>query len=209
VITGPVPPGVAVAVLAAGHGSRFGSERPKPTVAFLGRPLVSHALDAAWGSGLRPVLLVVGRGADEVAALAPVDVRVVPSPRWADGIAWSLRAVLDALEPDGAVGAVCVGLADQPLMGSEAYRRLAAAYDDGARLAVATYGGRRANPVLIAREHWPEARALEGDEGARVLLRRSPTVEVPCDDTGDPADVDTPEDLRTLETACRSRTGSA
>jgi CTP:molybdopterin cytidylyltransferase MocA len=40
---------------------------------------------------------------------------------------------------------------DQPAVGAEAYRRLARAYDAGATLAVATYDGRRQNPVLIAR----------------------------------------------------------
>ena len=43
------------------------------------------------------------------------------------------------------------------------------------------------------RDHWPEALALSGDEGARVLLRRYGAREVPCDGTGDPIDVDTPE----------------
>ena len=57
----------------------------------------------------------------------------------------------------------------------------------------------RGNPVLIGREHWAEALALDGDEGARVLLRRHGAVEVPCDGTGEPTDVDTPEDLAALE----------
>ena len=58
----------------------------------------------------------------------------------------------------------------------------------------------RGNPVLIGREHWAEALALDGDEGARVLFRRHGAVEVPCDGTGEPTDVDTPEDLAALET---------
>jgi CTP:molybdopterin cytidylyltransferase MocA len=101
-----------------------------------------------------------------------------------------------------------VGLGDQPLVGPAAYRRVAAAYDDGARLAVATYGGVRGNPVLVARDHWPEAMRLTGDEGARVLLRRHGAVEVPCDGTGEPADVDTPADLAAVEARWRSPTAS-
>ncbi len=91
-------------------------------------------------------------------------------------------------------------MADQPLVGADAYRRLARAYDDGARLAVATYGGVRGNPVLVGRDHWREALELTGDEGARVLLRRHGALEVPCDGTGIAIDVDTPEDLAALET---------
>ena len=47
--------------------------------------------------------------------------------------------------------------------------------------------------MLLARDHWDEALGLEGDEGARVLMRRHPVVEVPCDGTGEPTDVDTPD----------------
>jgi molybdenum cofactor cytidylyltransferase/nicotine blue oxidoreductase len=110
-----------------------------------------------------------------------------------------LRAALKELDGYVQVQAVCIGLADQPLVGPEAYRRLAAAHAEGAELAVATYGGQRGNPVLLARSLWPEARALDGDEGARVLMGTHPPVEVPCDGTGDPGDVDTLEDLRRLE----------
>jgi molybdenum cofactor cytidylyltransferase/nicotine blue oxidoreductase len=190
---------VAVAVLAAGRGSRFGGERPKSLVEWHGRPLVSWALEAAVTSGLFPVLLVTGHGRDSVADAAPAGVDVVHSPHWHRGIAHSLRAALTALEGYDAVGAVCIGLADQPRVGAEAYRRLATARADGATLAVATYGGTRGNPVLLARSLWPEAHELDGDVGARVLMQRHPVVEVPCDDTGSPVDVDTPDDLQNLD----------
>jgi molybdenum cofactor cytidylyltransferase len=190
---------IAAAVLAAGRGERFGGDVPKPLVSFRGRPLVTHALDAAQTSGLAPVVLVVGNGGDGVAAVASDDVVVVRNDEWRTGIASSLVAVVRELQPRDDVDAVVVGLADQPLVGPAAYQRVARAYDDGARLAVATYGGERANPVLVAREHWDEAAALTGDEGARVMMRRRPVVEVPCDGTGSPTDVDTPADLEALE----------
>jgi CTP:molybdopterin cytidylyltransferase MocA len=190
---------IAAAILAAGQGTRLADIRPKPLVTLADRPLVAWALDAATASGLTPVLLVVGAEHDVVAAAATPGVVVVHSPRWHDGIAHSLHAVLDALEGDPIVTAVCVGLADQPLMGAEAYRRLAAAHAAGATIAVATYGGRRSNPVLLGRAIWPEARRLTGDTGARTLLDAVGAIEVDCTGTGDPRDVDTLEDLRALE----------
>ena len=199
---------VAAAILAAGRGSRAGDDVVKPLLELQGRALVEWALDAAVASGATPVVLVVGNHGDDVAPHARGDVEVVVSTEWARGIAHSLRAALAALSGRPSIRAVCIGLADQPLVGPDAYRRLAAAYHDGADLAVATYGGVRGNPVLLGRSRWGEAMRLEGDVGARALLRRHGAVEVPCDGTGDPSDVDTLDDLRAMEQRCASRTSS-
>ena len=56
------------------------------------------------------------------------------------------------------------------------------------------------NPVLIGRRFFPEALAIEGDRGARELLRDYPeqVAEVPVDDPGVLRDIDSPEDAETL-----------
>jgi molybdenum cofactor cytidylyltransferase len=198
-------PDVAAAVLAAGRGSRLGGRTPKPLVDLGGRPLISWALDAATESGVRPIVLVVGHGAAAVSRTATEGVVVVRAWRWRRGIARSLRAALRALDPWAQVGAVCIGLGDQPLVGPDAYRRLARAYRGGATLAVATYGGRRGNPVLLARPLWAEARRLDGDVGARALMKDHDVAEVDCTDTGDPSDVDTLDDLREAERRLEAR----
>jgi molybdenum cofactor cytidylyltransferase len=190
---------VAAVVLAAGRSSRFGGPVPKPLVEWRGRTLLDHALGAPFAAGTRPVLLVTGSGAGRVAAAAPPGVEVVHNRRWRRGLASSLLCALDALEPYAQVDAACIGLADQPLVGAGAYERLVAAHAGGAAFAVATYDGGRANPVLLARSIWPAARELTGDAGARGLMDRIDVVAVPCDGTGSPFDVDTPEDLGRLE----------
>lgn len=190
---------VAVAVFAAGRGSRLGGDASKPLLEWRGRALVAWALDAALASGLTPVLVTVGYRADDVRATLPSRVEIVDNPEWDEGIAASLRAVLTALEPRAEVTAVCIGLADQPRTGPEAYRRLAAAHEAGAQLAVATYDARRGNPVLLARSLWPQAMELRGDAGARQLMQSVPVTDVPCDGTGHTDDVDTLEDLGRLQ----------
>jgi len=200
---------VAAAVLAAGLGSRLESDEPKPLVLLGGRPLVAWALDAVMATDLRPALLVVGWRGRGVEATAPPGVAVIHARGWKHGIARSLRAALDAVDGYAQVSALCVGLADQPLVGAEAYRRLAAAHADGAELAVATYDGQRRNPVLLGRSMWPAARELEGDTGARALLADPPggvaVVDVDCTGTGDPADVDTLDDLHAMEAEIEKR----
>lgn len=193
-------------MLAAGRGVRFGGDAPKALTLLRGRPLLAYALDAARSSGCSPVVLVVSD--ERVAAAAGEGIEIVRNAAPERGIASSLQCALEHFEADTTASAVVVGLADQPLVGAEAYRRVAGSHDVGAELAFASYDGVRGNPVLIGRAYWPEAKTLVGDEGARVLFRRHPAVAVPCGDTGAAADVDTPEDLAELESRWRSTTAS-
>lgn len=190
---------VAIAILAAGRGARLDGDTPKPLLELGGKPLVTWALEAAFATEAHPVVLVVGYKARAVTRAAAQGVLVARTRRWRRGASASLNAALEMLGPWPQVDAVCVGLADQPLVGADAYRRLVGAHDEGAALAVATYDGVRGNPVLLDRSLWREARRLRGDVGARALMERHPVTDVDCTGTGDPTDVDTLDDLHTLE----------
>ena len=177
-------------LLAAGSGSRLG--QPKALVEVGGETLAARGVAMLRDGGADPVLLVTGA----VPVTIP-EALAVHNPDWSTGMGSSLATGLYALN-DSDVGAAVIALADQPLVGAEAVRRLIAAYRDGASVAVAAYTGERRNPVLIAREHWPAVIGLaSGDAGARPFLRARPELvtQVECGDTGSPDDVDTAEDL--------------
>ena len=193
---------VAGVLLAAGEGSRFG--QPKALVELNGQTLAERGVGLLRAGGADPILVVTGAVPLQLDGTLTVD-----NPQWRTGMGSSLRAALQALTggargPDTgpeigtAIGAVVVALADQPLVGAEAVARLIAAYRGGASVAVAAYDGQPRNPVLLAREHWPEVIATAtGDQGARTFLRTRPELVtlVECGDTGRPDDIDTPEDL--------------
>ena len=198
---------VAGVLLAAGEGSRFG--RPKALVELDGQTLAERGVTLLRAGGTDPVLIVTGAAQVE---LGPEhQARTVYNGEWRTGMGSSLRAALRALtelEAGPEVGAVVVALADQPLVGAEAVGRLIAAYRAGAGVAVAAYEGKPRNPVLLAREHWPEVIATAtGDQGARAFLRARPELVtlVECGDTGRPDDIDTPADLEHIAV---SRPGS-
>jgi CTP:molybdopterin cytidylyltransferase MocA len=180
-------------VLAAGGGARFatsGGDGPKQLATVAGEPLVAVALRAARGAGLAEVVLV--QGAVDLSGLAD-GATLLRNPRWEDGLATSLQVAIGHARERGHT-AVVIGLADQPGVTADAWRAVAAAPDDPP-IAVATYGGRRGNPVRLGAAVW-DLLPVTGDEGARVLMReRNELVrEVPC--TGEPWDIDTVEDLR-------------
>ena len=180
---------VAGILLAAGQGSRIG--RPKALIDIGGEPLAARGAALLHEGGAAPVIVVTGATAVDLPAVITVH-----NPDWRTGMGSSLRAGL-ATVPDQCPAAV-VALVDQPLVGPDSVRRLIAAYRAGARVAVAAYESQPRNPVLLAREHWPEVAALAtGDAGARPFLRAHPDLVtlVECGDTGSPDDIDTPEDL--------------
>ncbi len=181
---------VAGVLLAAGEGSRFG--QPKALVELNGQTLAERGVDLLRAGGADPILVVTGAAPIRLGGTLSVY-----NQDWRTGMGSSLRAALQALAGTDA-GAAVVALADQPLVGPEAVARLIAAYRGGASVAVAAYDGQPRNPVLLAREHWPEVIAMAaGDTGARPFLRaRADLVTlVECGDTGRPDDIDTPGDL--------------
>jgi CTP:molybdopterin cytidylyltransferase MocA len=163
---------VAAVVLAAGAASRFGA--PKQDV------LLPAVLDAVAAARIPEVVVVAGAYDLDVAATT------VRCADWERGPGASLRCGLAALSP--AAEAAVVVLADGPDLAPGAVERVVAAWRrEGTELVAASYGGRRGHPLLLARAGWDDV----PDEGLRG---REPLL-VPCDDLGDPGDVDLPADL--------------
>jgi molybdenum cofactor cytidylyltransferase/nicotine blue oxidoreductase len=185
---------VAAVVLAAGGGRRYGM--PKALVEHEGSLLVERAVRTA-RAVCDPVLVVLGAQAVEVWQRADLDGATVLANRdWESGMASSLRTGLDGLRGwPGRIDAALVTLVDMPGMTPAALERVAALAAPHA-LAVATYDGVRAHPVLLGREHWTGVvETATGDEGARRYLAAHEVTEVDCTGLADPLDLDVPPPL--------------
>ena len=188
----------AALVLAGGAGRRFGGPPGAKLVAELdGRPVVHWAVTAALDARIGPVIVVCGALASSDPVWRPVteraganDVILVDNPDWAAGQMTSLRTGLAQAVAHG-IDAVVVGLGDQPFVLASAWRAVAAATSP---IAVATYDGRRGNPVRLHRSVW-DLLPTGGDEGARALMRLRPDLVEPVACEGSPADIDTEGDL--------------
>lgn len=182
-------------MLAAGGSKRYKGDTNKLLVPFKGKPLVSWAVEAALQAGLDETVVV--SGAVDLSHLLPYDVTLLRNDSWERGMASSLAGALHWCE-FREHQAVVVGLADQPLIPASAWIKVASAGSSASvPIVVATYAGRRRNPVFLDKSVWPLLPS-SGDVGARDLMAKRPELvaEVACN--GSPLDVDTEEDIRRL-----------
>ena len=177
-------------LLAAGAGSRFRGPTHKLRADIDGRTVAEISWASMALAGLDGLAVVTG--AVDLSDLLPGDA-IVENHEWATGMRSSVIRALD-IARTGAYDAVVIGLADQPSVPSSAWSRVARADGD---IVVATYGGRRGNPVKLSSRAWTLFLESPGlpDEGARGLIASHPELvsEVACE--GSPDDIDTVDDL--------------
>jgi CTP:molybdopterin cytidylyltransferase MocA len=122
---------------------------------------------------------------------------VILNPDPAPGPVASLQAGLRALPPQ--VEAVFFAPVDHPLFSPRTVRALIQAFrEHRAPVVLPSFEGWRGHPVLFSRDLFPELLEEELPEGARSVVRRylSTRLQVPVEDPGILADIDTPEDYR-------------
>jgi CTP:molybdopterin cytidylyltransferase MocA len=194
---------ISVLVLAAGSSSRMrGGDKLLETVE--DEPLLRRQARTALATGL-PVLVTLPLDRPRRAeALTGLDVRQVPVPNAAEGMAVSLRAGLAAAAP----GAVLVHLADLPEVTTADLMHLLDRHREAPdRILRATADdGTPGHPVLFPDWVRADLMALSGDVGARDVLRRHADrvdlVRLPGRHAV--TDLDTPEDWAAWRAAPRN-----
>jgi molybdenum cofactor cytidylyltransferase len=88
-----------------------------------------------------------------------------------------------------------VALGDMPFVEPQTIRALCDSLAAGAAIATPLMQGRRGNPVGFGSLHLPALLALQGDQGARGIIKSNPVTEVEVDDPGIFRDIDTDADL--------------
>lgn len=90
-----------------------------------------------------------------------------------------------------------IALADMPYIKVGTICAVANKLIDGASIVIPTYQNQRGHPVGFAEKFRDELENLQGDEGARSIIKRYPNEVklLPTDDAGILADIDTPADI--------------
>jgi molybdenum cofactor cytidylyltransferase len=136
--------------------------------------MIARVVDNILSSTARPILVVTGHRAHDIkAALAGRPVTFIDAPDYAAGLSASLKAGIAALPQTAAAALVCLG--DMPLVTGRMIDRLIAAHDpdEGRCIVVPTHQGKPGNPILWDRRYIPDILKLDGDSGAKSLLKQN------------------------------------
>jgi molybdenum cofactor cytidylyltransferase len=189
---------IPIVILAAGGSRRL--KQPKQLVQYRGVTLLRHAAAAALGSGVGPVIVVLGAAAgpctDELSGL---DVKLIVHAGWGEGLGSTIRIGVSAARTNHpGLGALVLMTCDQPGVDADMLKTLAAAWrKGGARIVAAGYAGTAGIPAVFAASEVGSLESLIGDKGAQSLVRSGTSVEiVPCPEAE--LDVDESSDLNRL-----------
>jgi CTP:molybdopterin cytidylyltransferase MocA len=191
---------IAAVVLAAGGASRFGSA--KQLAELDGVPLLEHAIRAVEAvPAIDRIVVVLGARADEIQAGVDFgSAEVVVCEDWATGQAASLRCGIAAVRADPGADAVVLTLGDMPRVTPQVIARFAGLADEhGAHTrARGVFDGMPGHPVALGSAYFDDIAALEGDVGARDVLKRIGAFPIEVGHLCSGIDIDTPEALEQL-----------
>ncbi|MEE8716499.1 MAG: nucleotidyltransferase family protein [Coriobacteriales bacterium] len=197
-----------VAILAAGASARMGT--CKLLLPFSGSTLLRRAVEEARRSCADEVVVVTGRYATAMrATLADCGARELENRAWAEGQSTSV-ALAAAHAARSGTARLLVMTCDQPFVDASVINRMVSfarrdvASGSPRLIHVAQVGTRRGNPCVFESPVYGLLERLEGDEGARSLMRALPQLVAPVPMDGVPSlfdDVDTPGDFVRVEEA--------
>ncbi len=195
-------------ILAGGSSTRFG--RPKQLLKLKGKYLLDYVLSAALGSELNHIVLVLGH--DHQNILQALETRttqerlqVVINHRYLEGQSRSLQAGLQKIRQ--AFPAVMFLLGDQPLLNSNTIDHLLDRFrHSGKDICVPVCKGKRRNPTIFNRVLYDQLMAIEGDIGARDIIRANPerVLYLELDDPLCFFDIDSQKDFEKLQSLLES-----
>lgn len=187
----------AVLLLAAGLSARFAAG-DKLLHPWRGRPLLAWSAATVAAAPVAARLAVVGPHAvAKQRILLTAGIRTVENPDPAQGMGSSLAVGARALGDDFA--GVFVALGDMPALPADIFAQLAALHASltAGAIVAPVCAGQRGHPVLFDAAYLPQLRALQGDEGARAVVRTAAVVhELPVTDPGVLRDFDTVDAFR-------------
>lgn len=195
-----LPDKVGVVILAAGSSSRLG--QPKQLIKYKNKPLLQNIIDHSQVLSFKSKVLILGAHAEEIQKnINTGEFKVFINEEWKEGIASSIRkGVRCSLEITPDLEHILFELSDQPFVTNELILELMDTHiQQGKTITGCRYNNTIGVPAIFSKHLFQELCLLEGDSGAKVLIKKyADQVADISFDLGS-VDVDHPEDYTKLQ----------
>ena len=191
---------IGIIILAAGASTRMNG-KPKQLLEFEGKTLLRRAAETALSSGLRPIVVVLGANSEKLLPeIKDLPVLTAINENWATGMGGSIKTGLSVLLTENTdIEAAILMLCDQPFVTAETLNRLVETFQKTKKpIAACEYADTIGVPAVFAREMFAELSDLQGDAGAKAVIRKhaADVAQSPAPEAA--FDVDTQADFQKL-----------
>jgi molybdenum cofactor cytidylyltransferase len=170
-------PQLSILIPAAGESRRLGQS--KQLVKFRKGTLILNAVNAAQSIAPLEVIVITGANAKAVKdAVGQTRVRWVHNTNWSAGMGSSIASGAAMISPEAA--GVMIFLCDQWRLQTADLCSIAETWQaNPERIVCAKAGGQNMPPVIFPASCFSRLRALDGDDGARDILKDQPEMLTP------------------------------
>lgn len=163
-----------IIILAAGASKRLGT--PKQQLPYQDKSLLLNTVHTARDTNAATVVVVLGAFATQIKqALAAEQVHTVVNDQWPLGIGSSIKTGMQhLLKIAPKTNSVLLLVCDQPHITSELLQELnQLKKESGKPVAACSYGNSYGTPAIFDKPFFPTLLSLNGQQGARKIIRES------------------------------------
>ncbi len=187
---------IAGVILASGMSKRFGKN--KLLMSLGNQTILEHVIDGVKSSQVDKIVVVYGHEEEEFKRISKEKkVELIYNPKYQEGQSASVKETVKALK--NCVEGILFILGDQPFLNPNTINLLIQSfYKSPKNIVLPIYNGKRGNPVLFSKDFFQTMLKIEGDQGARSIIKENPEriTEVMILDSMENFDIDTEEDYK-------------
>lgn len=189
---------ISILILAAGASSRM-KGKAKQLLPWKDTTLLGHAMEQAREVS-DSVTVVLGARAERIQNTIPSTVESIHNPDWESGMGSSIsKGVQHILKENPSADGILIMLVDQPLLDAPYLNQLKSEFEkDLSKIKATAYGEKIGVPAIFPKHLFLELTQLNGDIGARQLIKTHKTKTAVLQPEGQEIDIDTIETYNQL-----------
>ncbi len=192
--------GIGIILLAAGSSSRMG--KPKQLLPVNRTTLIRKSVLVAMSANFSPVVVVLGAHKNKIySSINDLPITIVENENWQEGMGTSVKAGMQKLQAGyPQTKAVILMLCDQPFVDIALLHSLVLEYQTSGKPVIASkYGETNGVPALFDRQFFAQLSSLQGDEGARKIIKKHAELVATVPFEKGKYDIDTMEDYQRIQ----------